>query len=209
MLEVRLAMRQAVEFELRRQLQADLEEAVRGRDQSTKKISDILQRFHDRYDVDHADWFTEDFGSGDLMRKYDQASDQAKHSRNMLSIPLTSLDLRHFLDLAINRVPPFWEVDGDVTGLQDAAILASIREDLDQSPGVVGAFLTSDKRFAQAAASSNLTVYQTLDAVVEALKRDMPTHLRSIMDREEGIAITALLNNPRRRSFHRFHTRSA
>src|SRR5437868_2239612 len=140
MLEVRLAMPQAVELELRRQLRADLEEAVRGRDQSTKKISDILQRFHDRYDVDHADWFTEDFGSGDLMRKYDQASDQAKHSRNMLSIPLTSLDLRHFLDLAINRVPPFREVDGDVTGLQDAAILASIREDLDQSPGVVGSF---------------------------------------------------------------------
>ncbi len=93
--------------------------------------------------------------------------------------------------------PPLREVNDDVTGLQDAAILASIREDLDRSHGVLGAFLTSDKRFAQAAASSNLTVFQTLDAAVEAFKHDMPTHLRSTMDREERLAKTALLKNQR------------
>jgi hypothetical protein len=88
-------------------------------------------------------------------------------------------------------------VNDDVTGLQDAAILASIREDLDRSPGVLGAFLTLDKRFAQAAASSSLPVFETLSAVVEALKHDMLPHLRSTVDREERLAKTALLKNRR------------
>jgi hypothetical protein len=197
MLEIELAMPLVVELELKRQMKADLEEAVRARDRSLSAISGLLQRFHNRTDVDYADWFTEEFDSGAIMREYDRASEQTKDSWNILSVPLASRDLRHFLEDAINRVPPFREVNDDVTGLQDAAILASIREDLDRSHGVRGAFLTLDKRFAQAAASSNLTVYQTLDAVVEALKRDMPSHLRSNMDRQERMAKTALLKNLR------------
>ena len=197
MLGIQLAMPLVVELELRRQMKAHLEEAVRARDRSLSAISGLLSRFHDRTDVDYADWFTEEFDSGAVMRKYDQASEQAKERWKIRSVPLTSRDLRHFLENAINRVPPFREVNDDVTGFQDAAILASIREDLDRSPGILGAFLTSDKRFAQAAASSSLTVYETLGAVVEALKQYMPTHLRSTVDREERLAKTALWHNQR------------
>jgi hypothetical protein len=197
MLEIELAMPLVVELELKRQMKADLEEAVRARDQSLSAISNLLQRFHDQTDVDYGDWFMDEFGSGALMLKYDRASEQAKDRWKIQSVPLTSRDLQHFLERAINRVPPCREVNDDVTGLQDAAILASIREDLDRSPGVLGAFLTLDKRFAQAAAGSSLPVFETLSAVVEALKQDMPSHLRSTLDREESMAKTALLKNER------------
>ena len=78
MLEIELAMPLVVELELKRQMKAHLEEAVRARDQSLSAISNLLQRFHDQTDVDYEDWFTDEFGSGALMVKYDQASEQAK-----------------------------------------------------------------------------------------------------------------------------------
>jgi hypothetical protein len=70
-----------------------------------------------------------------------------------------------------------------------------IREDLDRSPNVLAALLSLDKELARTARASNLTAYESLEAGVEALKSDLSQHLRLTLEREEGVAKTALYRN--------------
>lgn len=70
--------------------------------------------------------------SAQLRTDFRTRSGQLKTHFGIVGVPLTAKPLNEFVEMAINRVPPFEEVDvgkkRQVVGLQDAAILFSIVE---------------------------------------------------------------------------------
>ena len=87
-----------------------------------------------------------------LREAFRHRSDQLKTHFGISVLPLATIDVRVLLDMAISRTPPFEERlirdDKVVTGLQDAAILLSILDQMKAAPGGDRcAFVTADKIF--------------------------------------------------------------
>lgn len=89
----------------------------------------------------------------ELREAFRTRSEQYKKHYNIATVPLTTVPLANFVEMAINRVEPFEEIPIDktkngVVGLQDSVILFSIMEHM-RDAGTDGrcAFITADAVF--------------------------------------------------------------
>jgi hypothetical protein len=128
-----------------------------------------------------------------LWEAFRNRSDQLKAQLGISVVPLTTVDLRVFLDMAISRTPPFEEHtianERIVTGLQDAAILFSILDHVTTAPiGERCALVTADKIFHAAETrkliSGRLEVFKTVKDLFEDLFNHIWAATRSAWDAE-------------------------
>jgi hypothetical protein len=188
---VELAVPTAVEQELRRQMTEKLVEVRQGIESAAHKFNKLLDGVG--FETEFYTTQLEEFDCDEVMRKYDETCEVARAKWAIRLVRLTSRTTSDFLDLAIDRHPPFREVGRgkQVAGFQDAVILWSIAEDLERTPGCSGALLTLDGDFA-AVRISRLTIYKSVEETIDALERGIDEQLRKELHDDEEVANAAL-----------------
>lgn len=137
---------QIVEAELERQF---LETADELTDEIDAKITKLRKHCRNIIDIDipgQAPTYS------DLQDAYRLQSLSLKLAFDIETVPLTTMNLEVFIEMAINREPPFEEIStknkSGVVGLQDAAILFSVIQHIQKSPDPGRCiFLTNDGIF--------------------------------------------------------------
>ena len=179
-------MPEVVELELRAQFVRAVNAAYDRADQSRKEIDKLCR------DVILTDIKVTRPSDDELHEAFRQRSERMKAHFGISVVPLPHLDVRMLVDMAITRQAPFEErtAGGDkvVTGLQDVAILFSVRDHMKTAgAGDRCALISSDKIF-QAAATLKLvrstgTKLETFEKV-SALFDDLYNHVWDATRRE-------------------------
>lgn len=126
----------------------------------------------------------------DLQALYKEQVDEIKRTYDLKPVPFTLRRVDEFFEMAAKRQSPIQ--DGD-KGFRDAVILFSVADHIRSSSGVAAALLAHDNVFRSEGVMKQLKevgvileVYQTIDAVVDELKKSVDVVVRGLWEQLEG-----------------------